>query len=124
MIFSQIKMAMTIILLVGISGAVIYVMKLRSDNAILKANQIKLEGAIETQKAVIENQKQDYEQIISINKELNDDIIQIKKSKQILQEKLSKHDLNYLAVEKPGLIEKIINKGSNKIMNDLNEATR
>ena len=124
MIFSQIKMAMTIILLVGISGAVIYVMKLRSDNAILKANQIKLEGAIETQKAVIENQKQDYEQIISINKELNDDIIQIKKSKQILQDKLSKHDLNYLAVEKPGLIEKIINKGSNKIMNDLNEATR
>ncbi len=105
-------------------GAGAYVLKLRSDNAILKANQIKLEGAIETQKAVIENQKQDYEQIISINKELNDDIIQINKSKQILQEKLSKHDLNYLAVEKPGLIEKIINKGSNKIMNDLNEATR
>ncbi len=117
------------LLLIGIVSATLigagaYVLKLRSDNAILKANQIKLEGAIETQKAVIENQKQDYEQIISINKELNDDIIQIKKSKQILQDKLSKHDLNYLAVEKPGLIEKIINKGSNKIMNDLNEATR
>ncbi len=117
------------LLLIGIVSATLigvgaYVLKLRSDNAILKANQIKLEGAIETQKAVIENQKQDYEQIISINKELNDDIIQINKSKQILQEKLSKHDLNYLAVEKPGLIEKIINKGSNKIMNDLNEATR
>lgn len=117
------------LLLIGIVSATLigagaYVLKLRSDNAILKANQIKLEGAIETQKAVIENQKQDYEQIISINKELNDDIIQINKSKQILQDKLSKHDLNYLAVEKPGLIEKIINKGSNKIMNDLNEATR
>ena len=117
------------LLLIGIVSATLigagaYVLKLRSDNAILKANQIKLEGAIETQKAVIENQKQDYEQIISINKELNDDIIQIKKSKQILQDKLSKHDLNYLAVEKPGLIEKIINKGSNQIMNELNEATR
>lgn len=117
------------LLLIGIVSATLigagaYVLKLRSDNAILKANQIKLEGAIETQKAVIENQKQDYEQIISINKELNDDIIQINKSKQILQDKLSKHDLNYLAVEKPGLIEKIINKGSNKIMNELNEATR
>ena len=117
------------LLLIGIVSATLigagaYVFKLRSDNAILKANQIKLEGAIETQKAVIENQKQDYEQIISINKELNDDIIQINKSKQILQDKLSKHDLNYLAVEKPGLIEKIINKGSNKIMNELNEATR
>ena len=117
------------LLLIGIVSATLigagaYVLKLRSDNAILKANQIKLEGAIETQKEVIENQKQDYEKIISINKELNDDIIQINKSKQILQDKLSKHDLNYLAVEKPGLIEKIINKGSNKIMNELNEATR
>ena len=117
------------LLLIGIVSATLigagaYVLKLRSDNAILKANQIKLEGAIETQKEVIENQKQDYEKIISINKELNDDIIQINKSKQILQDKLSKHDLNYLAVEKPGLIEKIINKGSNKIMDDLNEATR
>ena len=117
------------LLLIGIVSATLigagaYVLKLRSDNAILKANQIKLEGAIETQKEVIENQKQDYEQIISINKELNDDIIQINKSKQILQDKLSKHDLNYLAVEKPGLIEKIINKGSNKIMDELNEATR
>ena len=56
MIFSQIKMAMTIILLVGISGAVIYVMKLRSDNAILKANQVKLEAAVETQKEALEQQ--------------------------------------------------------------------
>ena len=117
------------LLLIGIVSATLigagaYVLKLRSDNAFLKANQVKLEGAIETQKAVIENQKQDYEQIISINKELNDDIIEINKSKQILQNKLSKHDLNFLAVEKPGLIEKIINKGSDKIMDELNEATR
>ena len=117
------------LLLIGIVSATLigagaYVLKLRSDNAILKANQVKLEGAIETQKAVIENQKQDYEQIISINKELNDDIIEINKSKQILQNKLSKHDLNFLAVEKPGLIEKIINKGSDKIMDELNDATR
>ena len=117
------------LLLIGIVSATLigagaYVLKLRSDNAILKANQVKLEGAIETQKAVIENQKQDYEQIISINKELNDDIIEINKSKQILQNKLSKHDLNFLAVEKPGLTEKIINKGSDKIMDELNEATR
>ena len=50
------------LLLIGIVSATLigagaYVLKLRSDNAILKANQIKLEGAIETQKEVIENQK-------------------------------------------------------------------
>ena len=47
--FGYIKMAMTMVLIAGIAGAAIYVNKLRSDNAILKANQVKLESAIEDQ---------------------------------------------------------------------------
>ncbi len=43
MIFGQIKMLITILLITGIAGAGMYVMKLRADNATLKANQIKLE---------------------------------------------------------------------------------
>ena len=43
MIFGQLRMIITVLLLAGIGGAGIYVMKLRSDNAILKANQLKLE---------------------------------------------------------------------------------
>ena len=42
-------------------GAGVYVMKLRSDNAILKANQIKLESAVAEQQTLIENQKKDFE---------------------------------------------------------------
>mgnify|MGYP007000301666 len=38
--FGQIKLAITIMLVVGIAGAGVYVMKLRSDNAILQANQV------------------------------------------------------------------------------------
>ena len=43
------------LLLIGIVNATLinanaYVLKLRSDNAILKANQVKLDNAIETQK--------------------------------------------------------------------------
>ena len=41
--FGQIKLAITIMLVVGIAGAGVYVMKLRSDNAILQANQVQLE---------------------------------------------------------------------------------
>ena len=44
--FGQIKMVITLVLIAGIAGAGMYVMKLRSDNAILKANQHKLETAI------------------------------------------------------------------------------
>ena len=44
--FGQIKMIFTMLIIIGIAGAGMYVMKLRSDNAILKTNQIKLEQTI------------------------------------------------------------------------------
>ena len=52
--FSSIRMIFTIILITGIAGAGMYVMKLRSDNAILKANQIELERGLEEQNKVLE----------------------------------------------------------------------
>ena len=41
-------------------GAGAYVFKLRADNAILKANAIKMESAITEQKELIENQKKTF----------------------------------------------------------------
>ena len=118
------KLLITVVLMLGLAGGVAYVYKLRGDNAILKSNQVKLESAIEDQKEVIASQKADYEKIISINDELNKKINTINQSKKELEKKLAKHDLNYLATEKPKLIERIINKGSDKIMNEMNEATK
>jgi hypothetical protein len=46
-------------------------MKLRSDNAILKANQIELEKSIEKQTQLLEKQKIDFEAILESNKKLN-----------------------------------------------------
>ena len=122
-ILGKVKLLITVVLMLGLAGGVAYVYKLRGDNAILKSNQVKLESAIEDQKEVIASQKADYEKIISINDELNKKINTINQSKKELEKKLAKHDLNYLATEKPKLIERIINKGSDKIMNEMNEAT-
>ena len=55
--FSQIKMVFTIIMIAGLAGGGMYVFKLRADNAILKANQIKLEQGIEDQKKCLNNRK-------------------------------------------------------------------
>ena len=123
-ILGKVKLLITVVLMIGLAGGVAYVYKLRGDNAILKSNQVKLESAIEDQKEVIASQKADYEKIISINDELNKKINTINQSKKELEKKLAKHDLNYLATEKPKLIERIINKGSDKIMNEMNEATK
>ena len=44
--FSSIRMIFAVLLITGIAGAGMYVMKLRADNATLKANQIELERGI------------------------------------------------------------------------------
>ena len=44
--FGTFKLVMVGILVSSLAGAGLYVMKLRSDNAILKVNQIKLEEAV------------------------------------------------------------------------------
>ena len=69
--FSSIKIMIVVLLMAGIGGAGIYVMKLRSDNAILKANQHKLETAITEQNKVLEQQKEDFTAILESNKKLN-----------------------------------------------------
>ena len=44
--FGYAKMAIMLVMVIGIGGALVYVMKLRADNAILKANQVVLEQAM------------------------------------------------------------------------------
>ena len=114
MIFSQIKMIMTILLLVGVSGAVIYVVKLRADNAILKANQVKLEAAVETQKEALEQQKKDFEAIMVANKKLTELTNNLKKDVADLDKRFTKsgRDIGKSAKEKPKLIQRIVNKAS------------
>ena len=55
--FGYAKMAIMLVMVIGIGGALVYVMKLRADNAVLKANQVVLEQAMESQAKVIEQQK-------------------------------------------------------------------
>ena len=108
----QLKIALIVILLAGAGGGYLYVNKLQKDNAILKENAIKLESAVEDQKAVIEQQTKDLKTIrktVDKLKEVNDKLEQDKKN---LSDRLGKHDLGNLAENKPGLVEKIINKAS------------
>ena len=112
--FGQIKLIFTIVILVGISGAVIYVQKLRADNAILKENQIKLEQAVSSQQQVIQQQKQDFEDIMKANKQLNTLVQGLKKDFDDLDKRFNKggRDLGKIAIERTKVIERIVNKGT------------
>jgi hypothetical protein len=122
--FTQIKIVFIIVALVGASGAIYYVKKLQHENEILVLNQAKLETAVEEQKAVIAQTKESYEKILQSNVALNDKINEVNKSKDELQKKLAKHDMNFLAVEKPKLIERIINKGSMGVLDEIENLTK
>ena len=112
--FGTIKIVFVAMLISAIAGAGLYVMKLRSDNAILKANQIELERSVESQKELLEKQKKDFEDILESNKQLNQLIGTLKKDLDDLDKRFNKkkRDIGKLAVERAESIERIINKGA------------
>ena len=111
--FSSIRMVITILLITGFAGAGMYVMKLRADNATLKANQIKLETAVAEQNKVLEQQKADFEAIMESNKKLNMLINTFKKDLDDLDKRFTKkdRDIGKLALERTSSVERVINKG-------------
>ncbi len=108
----QIKIILALVLLAGAGGGYLYVNKLQKDNAILKTNQIKLETAVAESNQVIEQQSKDLKKIRSTLKEVEELNHRLQADKDSLNKRLGKHDIGNLAENKPGLVEKIINKAS------------
>ena len=100
----------------ALAGGGFYVLKLQKDNAILKANAIKMESAIADQKTLIENQKKDFEAILSANKEMNELMNKLKTDFAELDKRFNKknRDIGLLAIEKTKVIERITNSAGEK----------
>ena len=112
--FGSIKIVIVGLLITGIAGAGMYVMKLRSDNAILKANQMKLEEAVSSQKELIANQKKDFQEILDANNKMNELVSVLKKDLDDLDKRFNKknRDVGKLAIAKTESIERITNGAS------------
>ena len=108
----QIKLVLAIIVMIGAGGGYLYVNKLQKDNATLKTNQIKLESAVEDNNKVIEQQIEDINKIRKTLEIVEEEKKKLEKDKNDLNNRLGKHDIGNLAENKPGLVEKIINKAS------------
>jgi hypothetical protein len=108
----QLKLLLLVIMLAGGASGYFYVQKLRADNELLKVNEIKLTSAVTEQQALIEQQKKEFEQIQSITKDLTAKNEALEADKKNLTNKLGRHDLGNLAENKPGLVEKVINKAT------------
>ena len=108
----QIKLVLAIIVMIGAGGGYLYVNKLQKDNATLKTNQIKLESAVEDNNKVIEQQIEDINKIRNTLEIVEEEKKKLEKDKDDLNKRLGKHEIGNLAENKPGLVEKIINKAS------------
>lgn len=115
----KISLVLGVLLLATASGSAFYIKYLINQNAILAANQQQLETKISEQNDSIKSylKKQN-----EVSQTLN--AMEIEKNKalresQELRNKFARHDLDNLALMKPGLIEKRINKGTQQVMNDL-----
>ena len=109
-------MIFTLLMIAGIAGAGMYVVKLRADNVILKANQIQLEQSIKSQAKVLAQQKQDFKEIMEANKEMNILVKNLQQDLRSLDKRFNKkdRDVGKIAEKRPSLVEKIINSASER----------
>ena len=123
----MIKIYMLIVVL-GLVGGVVYgVYYYYKDTQAriqtLTENSAKLEQATQTQKQTIDTLIADAEKFAKLNSELQSELVRANDYKNELIGKLRKHDLTRLSQQKPGLIEKRINNGTEKLFESFESIT-
>tara|TARA_R110002051_G_scaffold109689_2_gene182400 strand:+ start:897 stop:1301 length:405 start_codon:yes stop_codon:yes gene_type:complete len=111
------------LLFVTIAGSGWYINYLGEQVSTLKGNQIVLETQIQEQNESIEryleqqkNQQVQLNQLEAEKREAMEDVNRLRKT-------FAKHDLDKLALAKPGLMQSKINKASARVMSTLEELT-
>jgi len=119
----KISLVLGVFLISSLSASGIYIKNLNNQISTLKANQIILDSKIKEQNQSIKNylvkQKENLEQINSLEKDKQEATRAVTE----LRNKFARHNLNNLALMKPGLIENRVNKGSKKVFDELMSLT-
>ena len=108
-----------IILVLGLGGYWLY-----SENQTLSANNIKLEAAVEEQKQTIAIMKENFEKQGQALQNMSRKNAQIEAEKAEYLAIFSRHNLDALAIKKPGLMEKRFNDASEAVMEGIESDTK
>ncbi len=117
-----------LIIVVGLVGGVVYggyyyYKDTQSRIQTLTENSARLESVTKEQEKTINVLVKDQQKFEELNIELQSKLDKANEYKDVLIGKLRKHDLAKLSMQKPGLIEKRINNGTNKLFKSLEELT-
>ena len=109
----------TIILVLGASSLYLY-----NDNQTLKENNFKLEGAVAEQKAATAAIKESFERQGAALSNMQRANAQIEAEKDRYLDIFNRHNLNKLALLKPGLIETRINNGTKAVFEEIENESK
>jgi Na+-transporting NADH:ubiquinone oxidoreductase subunit NqrC len=117
-----------LVVVVGLVGGVVYggyyyYKDTQSRIQTLTENNAKIMAAKAAQDNTINTLIEDREKFDELNKELQTKLDKANDYKNTLIDKLRKHDLAKLSMKKPGLVEKKINRGTEKLFRSLETLT-
>ena len=108
-----------IILVLGLGGWCLY-----NENQTLTANNLKLEAAVEEQQQTIKIMKENFEKQGKALQNMSRRNAEIESEKAEYLAIFSRHNLDALAIKKPGLMEKRFNDASNLVMEGIEDDTK
>jgi len=112
------QMLIGLVLILGLGGYYLY-----NQNQTLLANNIKLESAVEEQKQAMEAMKEQYEKQGKALMNMSRKNAEIEAEKAEYLSIFARHNLDMLALKKPGLMSNRFNNGSEKVMESMEDDT-
>lgn len=125
--WTNIFKGLAVLAVVGIVGGTVYAgyryvnglqeenVRLVTENATLVANNAQLEQAIKEQQDTIASLERDIELQRQILTDTSDRFQSARDQVRDLQDRLSRHEIGYLAYRRPGLVENIVNNATNDV---------
>ena len=104
-------------------GAYAYYQDTQQRIATLQQNNAKLETVAKQNETTINSLQESQEKFATLNLELQGKLDEAERYGDELRKKLHKHDLTRLSIKKPGLIEKRINNGTQKLFDNIESIT-
>ena len=117
-----------LIVVVGLVGGIVYggwyyYKDTQARIQTLTENSAKLEQAAELQNNTIATLEADAKKFAKLNNELQTKLEKANEYKNNLIDRLRKHDLAKLSQQKPGLVEKKINNGTQRLLEEFESIT-
>jgi hypothetical protein len=114
-----------VLTIIGIlTGGWFYMQRLQANIDTLKINNSKLSTAVDNKDGEIKRLNANIVEVKEINTRISEKSAELRSEVIGLRDTLSKHDLGFLAANKPALIENIINKSiQNDLKSDIMELT-